>query len=110
MDTTIPDMRAAAMETVKTQASVFEGKANIYAPMYRQMNLAGLVLSDADAAPLQKIVHDDIWRALSYYLKYENNDRPFFLAGHSQGSMILADLLLEHWDPPAPKTDSLQPC
>lgn len=97
MDTTIPDMRAAAMETVKTQASVFEGKANIYAPMYRQMNLAGLVLSDADAAPLQKIVHDDIWRALSYYLKYENNDRPFFLAGHSQGSMILADLLLEHW-------------
>ncbi|WP_163341136.1 DUF3089 domain-containing protein [Desulfopila sp. IMCC35008] len=97
MDTTIPDMRAAAMEMVNTQASVFEGKANIYAPMYRQMNLAGLGLSDADAAPLQKIVHDDIWRALSYYLKYENNGRPFFLAGHSQGSMILTDLLLEHW-------------
>lgn len=97
MDTNRPDMRAAAMETVITQASVFEGQANIYAPMYRQMNLAGLGLSDADAAPLQKIVHNDVWRALTHYLKYENNGRPFFLAGHSQGSMILTDLLLDHW-------------
>jgi len=97
MDTTRPDMRSAAMETIKTQASVFEGQANIYAPMYRQMNIAGLGLGDADAAPLQEIVHTDVWRALSYYLKHENNGRPFFLAGHSQGSMILSDLLLEHW-------------
>ena len=97
MDTTRPDMRSAAMESVKTQASVFEGQANIYAPMYRQMNIAGLGLSDAAAAPLQEIVHSDVWRAFTHYLKYENNGRPFFLAGHSQGSMILTDLLLEHW-------------
>ena len=97
MDTTRPDMRAAAMESITTQASVFNGQANIYAPMYRQMNIAGLGLSDAAAAPLQEIVHSDVWRALTYYLKYENNGRPFFLAGHSQGSMILTDLILEHW-------------
>jgi len=97
MDTTRPDMRSAAMESVKTQASVFEGQANIYVPMYRQMNIAGLGLSDAAAAPLQEIVHSDVWRAFTHYLKYENNGRPFFLAGHSQGSMILTDLLLEHW-------------
>jgi len=35
MDTTRPDMRAAAMESINTQASVFKGQANIYAPMYR---------------------------------------------------------------------------
>ena len=97
MDTTKSDMRALAMEQVKTQASVFEGQANIYAPLYRQMNLAGLGLSDADAAPLQEIVHSDVWRAFTHYLKYENNGRPFFIAGHSQGSMILTDLMLEHW-------------
>ncbi len=90
-------MRSAAMGQVKTQASVFEGQANIYAPMYRQMNLAGLGLSEADAEPLQEIVHNDVWRAFTHYLKYENNGRPFFLAGHSQGSMILTDLMLEHW-------------
>ncbi len=97
MDPTRPDMRAAAQVTIATQAVVFEGQANIYAPMYRQMNIAGLGLSDAEAAPLQEIVHKDVWRALTHYLKYENKGRPFFLAGHSQGSMILTDLMLEHW-------------
>lgn len=97
MDPASADMRAAAQNTIDTQAVVFEGQANIYAPIYRQMNIAGLGLSDTDAAPLQTIVHNDVWRALIYYLKYENNGRPFFLAGHSQGSMILTDLMLEHW-------------
>ncbi len=97
MDPKDPDMRAAAKTTIDTQAIVFEGKANIYAPMYRQMNIAGLGLSEADAAPMQKMAHDDVWRALSYYLKYENKGRPFFLAGHSQGSMILTDIMLEYW-------------
>lgn len=97
MDTTNTDMRSAARGQVITQASVFAGQANIYAPMYRQMNLAGLGLNETDGAPLQQIVHDDIWRAFTHYLKYENNGRPFFLAGHSQGSMIITDLMLEHW-------------
>ncbi|BBO68719.1 hypothetical protein DSCA_26490 [Desulfosarcina alkanivorans] len=97
MDTARPDMRAAAQITIDTQAAVFEGQANVYVPMYRQMNIAGLGLSDADAAPLHEIIHSDVWRALTHYLKHENRGRPFFLAGHSQGSMILTDLMLEHW-------------
>ncbi len=35
------------------------------------------------AAPLQQIVHGDVWRALTHYLKHANKGRPFFLAGHS---------------------------
>ena len=97
MDTSNPEMRLAAKATLNTQAIVFKGYANIYAPMYRQMNLAGLGLSDTEASPLQNIIHSDVWRAFKHYIKYENNGRPFFLAGHSQGSMILADLMLEHW-------------
>jgi len=97
MDPASPDMRAAAQSTLDTQAVVFEGQANIYAPMYRQTNLAVLSLPAKDAAPLQKLGHDDIWRAFTHYLKYENKGRPFFFAGHSQGSMILANLMIEHW-------------
>ncbi len=97
MDTNRSEMRAAAKTSLDSQAVVFEGQANIYAPMYRQMNIAGLGLSDTEAAPLHEIVHSDVWRAFTHYLKYENNGRPFFLAGHSQGSMILTDLMLEHW-------------
>ncbi|WP_458775326.1 DUF3089 domain-containing protein [Desulforhopalus sp. 52FAK] len=97
MDTERVDMRKAAQASLDTQAVVFKGHANIFAPMYRQMNLAGLGLSKKDASPLQEIVHDDVWQAFNHYLKYENNGRPFFLAGHSQGSMILTDLMLNHW-------------
>ncbi|MBI9077507.1 MAG: DUF3089 domain-containing protein [Desulfatibacillum sp.] len=97
MDPASPAMRAAAQTSLDTQSVVFEGQANIYAPMYRQVNLAVLSLPAKDAAPLQQLGHDDIWRAFTHYLKYENNGRPFFFAGHSQGSMILANLMLEHW-------------
>jgi len=97
MDTGGTKMRQAAQTSIDTQAVVFKGLANIYAPMYRQMNLAGLTLSGEDARPLQEIVHDDVWRAFSHYLKYENNGRPFFIAGHSQGSMILTDMMLKYW-------------
>lgn len=97
LDPADTEMRAAAKYSLDTQAVVFEGMANIYAPMYRQMNIAGLGLSDTEAAPLQEIVHGDVLRALKYYLEHENNGRPFFLAGHSQGSMILTNLMLDHW-------------
>jgi len=97
MDPGNPDMQVAARNMVNIQAVVFAGQANIYAPLYRQLNLAALSLDEADAAPLQEIVHQDVWRALTHYLKYENKGRPFFLAGHSQGSMILTDLMREHW-------------
>ena len=86
MDTTRRPGHACRSHGIGKYSGVcLEGQANIYAPMYRQMNLAGLSLSDADAAPLQDIVHNDVWRALTHYIKYENNGRPFFLAGHSQG-------------------------
>lgn len=97
MDTSDPAMRDAAQTALDTQAVVFQGQANIYAPMYRQMNIASLGLNEEDATPLREIVHSDVLRALVRYLKHENNGRPFFLAGHSQGSMILTDLMLEHW-------------
>ncbi len=91
------ELRAAAKYCIDTQASVFDGMANVYAPMYRQMNIAVLGLSDTEASLLHEIVHDDVLRAFKYYLEHENNGRPFFLAGHSQGSMILTNLMLDHW-------------
>lgn len=86
-----------AQSTIETQASVFKGQANIYAPLYRQMNLAGLKVKGKDAKLLANAGFDDVLRAFTYYLKHENKGRPFFLAGHSQGSMILTNLMLEKW-------------
>ena len=70
------------------QATAFQTVANVYAPFYRQGNVtknspsvtAGIPTSDATAA-------------FDYYIKHFNNGRPFILAGHSQGSNVLSNML-----------------
>ena len=71
------------------QATVFSTVGNIYAPYYRQDNsssidrlnvIAGTPTTDAVAA-------------FDYYINNYNNGRPFILAGHSQGSTVLTNLL-----------------
>lgn len=97
MDVRDPANRKAANATIKRQASVFTEYANLYAPMYRQMNLAGLGLSEQERDARTRYGHDDIRRALEYYLEHYNDGRPFILAGHSQGSMLLTDIMVELW-------------
>jgi len=97
MDTASPEMKKIAQPTLVRQASVFDEVANIYAPMYRQMNMAALSLSKSEQDKLIAYGLHDIWAALQYYLKHDNNGRPFILAGHSQGSNILVNLMVKHW-------------
>jgi len=97
MDKTSPVLSKLAGNTLIKQASVFKGQANLYAPYYRQMNMAGLTLPAEDMDKLIKYGMDDVWRAFTYYLKHYNQGRPFFLAGHSQGSDLLTELVVKHW-------------
>ncbi|MDD3313676.1 DUF3089 domain-containing protein [Pseudodesulfovibrio sp.] len=97
MDTAASDALPAAASTLANQAAVFSGQANLYAPKYRQMNLAALTLPEAERNALLGYGEDDVWRAFSYYLAHYNHGRPFILAGHSQGSDVLAALFLSKW-------------
>ena len=97
MDMTSQPLQELAQDTIIRQASVFTGQANLYAPYYRQMNMAGLALSPADRETVIKFGRDDVMRALDYYLTHYNKGRPFILAGHSQGSNLLTDILREKW-------------
>jgi hypothetical protein len=76
------------------QATAFETVGNMYAPYYRQETLFALNLSPAER---EKVIAGiptlDAIAAFDYYIKHYNNGRPFILAGHSQGSNILANLL-----------------
>lgn len=90
-------LQARAANTLRTQASVFSGQANLYAPLYRQMNLAGLSLGAQEQGRIIAYGTEDVWRAFTYYLEHLNNGRPFILAGHSQGSNILTALAIKHW-------------
>lgn len=97
MDTADAGLVHKAAQTITRQASVFTGNANLYAPLYRQMNLAGLRLDEKRQSDMLSIGRDDVVRAFTHYLKHENNGRPFILAGHSQGSDILTMLVVDKW-------------
>lgn len=97
MDIKDVQLKSAARETLETQASVFSVSANIYAPLYRQMNIAGLGLDEESKNTIMAYGQNDVIQAFEYYMKNLNQGRPFILAGHSQGSNQLTDLMISRW-------------
>ncbi|MBK8556102.1 MAG: DUF3089 domain-containing protein [Lewinellaceae bacterium] len=72
--------------TILFQASIFNGNARVFAPRYRQAHLRSFFTEDkATAAEALDTAYVDILNAFDYYLQHWNEDRPFIIAGHSQG-------------------------
>ena len=94
------EMLQGMMGIYLTQANVFEDYTNVFMPYYRQAGLryAGEVWKKTGSidAAISGIPYDDITSALDYYFENYNNDRPFILASHSQGSAI-AKLVLKKY-------------
>lgn len=72
---------------LRAQASVFNGCCRVFAPRYRQATLYSFLTREKSASEALDLAYGDILRAFDYYIKYQNNGRPFILAGHSQGSL-----------------------
>ena len=64
---------------------------NLYEPYYRQSNLCALTgKSEDELMEFQfREQRTDVYAALDYFFENYNKDRPFILAGHSQGSLML---------------------
>ena len=78
----------------QSQASVFNGVADIWAPKYRQAAFgAFLAFSEPDAATAFALAYTDIAKAFDTFLASIPEDRPIILAGHSQGSLHIISLL-----------------
>ncbi len=90
-----PSMLAGSASVFTRTATAFEPIANIYAPYYRQADAAyALTLPlPAHDALIAGIPTLDAVAAFDYYIKHFNHGRPFILAGHSQGSNVLINLL-----------------
>lgn len=101
MDINNADLRAAAEHHTDTQSSVYSESANIFAPYYRQMSMA-MLNPEEDMYQNQyfQLGYSDVSRAFEYFLENLNQGRPFILAGHSQGSMVLIYLMREHFKKP----------
>lgn len=95
-------MVRGARRNFAQQALVFKPMANIFAPFWRQVNagkLPDMRFDEIDRAEWAE-PRTDVYAALDYYFKYLNQGRPFFLAGHSQGSrlcyMVLSEYMKAH--------------
>ena len=92
----------AELNVIRQQFARFASKCRPYAPMYRQVTLAGLrarLAGGTSGSTLSRgIQYDDVRDAWRYYLDHDNNGRPFVLLAHSQGSFILDELIRNEID------------
>ena len=92
----------AEMNVIRQQFARFGSKCRPYAPMYRQITLAGLrtILAGGRAGGSldRGLQYDDVRDAWNYYLEHDNRGRGVVLIGHSQGSIILSRMIREEID------------
>jgi len=89
----------AERNVIRQQFARFASKCQPYAPMYRQITLAGLRPILAGSGTLDHgIQYDDVRDAWKYYLEHENRGRGVVLVSHSQGSFIFLRLIREEID------------
>ena len=98
------NMRRRARRNFSQQAAAFGPVTNLFAPFWRQVNgkkLPEMSFEEVDCAEWAE-PRTDVYAALDYYFEHLNRGRPYFLAGHSQGSrlcyMVLSEYMKEHPD------------
>ena len=102
--TPMSDMVAddAERNVIRQQFARFGSSCRLFAPMYRQVTLAGLRLMLAGGggggALSRGPQYDDVRDAWRYYLEHDNRGRGVVLVGHSQGSFILTELIRQEID------------
>ena len=78
---------------LRTQGARFTETCNVYAPLYRQMNLSAYAAPEAERKKADDLAYGDVLDAFKQYMANDNKGKPFVLIGHSQGSGHLAHLL-----------------
>lgn len=97
----------ASMKIGKQQTAVvgqqfarFASACRPYAPVYRQATLTALRsnLRDRPVAVDRALAYNDVKDAWNHYLAHDNRGRGVALIGHSQGSLVLAELVKKEID------------
>lgn len=80
------------------QGTAYEESTNVFAPYYRQANMAALAALTPEERnkTLASVPKEDVFTALDYYFENLNDGRPFILASHSQGSAMQSFVLAEY--------------
>jgi len=80
---------------IQQQFARFGSVCRLYAPLYRQITIPALraALSGKPMPVDPTLNYRDILDAWNYYLKNDNQGRGVVLIGHSQGSLVLTQLI-----------------
>jgi hypothetical protein len=81
------------------QTARYSQYCRVFAPMYRQLTLAGIGQGTPTTKPNQALGPADVQAAFRTYLKRFNHGRGFVLIGHSQGAFVLRGLIAKDIDP-----------
>lgn len=84
--------------TILYQASVFNQRARVFAPRYRQAHIRAFYIDADSVAPYFELAYQDIKTAFEYYLQHHHNGRPIIIASHSQGTKHAGRLLKEFFE------------
>ena len=92
-------IQPAEQAVAQAQASRFSQVCRVWAPMYRQETLAGLLSSSlAGTAKASVVAYDSLLAGWRDYLDHDNGGRPVVFIGHSQGAAMLIRLLASQVD------------
>lgn len=94
-----PKFRFSVSEYYPEAPELFDEMTNLYEPFYRQTNLStfsGKTHNEIMELQLRE-PRTDIYAALDYFFEHYNQGRPFILAGHSQGSLMLKIALCDYF-------------
>ncbi len=94
LDDAMTNDRAAMF--VRGQASAFNGIGAVWAPRYRQATFGAFLTTRPEAKQALDAAYRDIVQAWDQFLASIPADQPIILAGHSQGSFHLLNLLRDH--------------
>lgn len=90
---TDPEQRRRMLPSYQLADDIFADSANFFAPYYSQVTLESWTESDEVLEARFSIAMSDIREAFDYYLRHQNQGRPFVLAGFSQGGKCVVELV-----------------
>ena len=94
------DTKESFVGALNMERGIYEDCTTMYAPYYRQLTFPVYSMTEEEMAPYFEIAYSDVAAAFEYYFENCNNGRPVVLAGFSQGSQILLQLLKDYFDDP----------
>jgi hypothetical protein len=92
------EVQPVIRETAIEQASQFSRACQVWAPVYRQATLRGLLASARPGSAVAATAYDSIVPAWREFLARDDG-KPIIVIGHSQGASILIKLLQQEVDP-----------